>query len=104
MSKATVINKWAFGGHVPSDAVNIMRGTEFGNKYYIGTDGTRDEVIAKYKRWLWRRIESDREFRGQVKALHGKRLCCSCAPQACHGNVLADAAEYLNNVVIPNDN
>jgi len=78
------------------DAVNVMRPSEFGNPFVIGRDGTRQEVVEKYRVWLWQRLQKDPEFRMRVKALHGKTLVCCCAPKLCHADVLARAAKWLN--------
>lgn len=97
----TVLNKHHHGGKVPPGAVNIMRGTPFGNPFVIGADGDRAEVIAKYRTHLWRRMAGDRAFRDQIRALHGKDLCCCCAPAACHGDVLERAAAWLTSLRSP---
>lgn len=98
MRKAMVINKYHHDGCVPSDAVNIMRGSEFGNPYAIGDRwGSREKVIARYKAYLWRKMKDDPEFMKRVGELHGRRLCCCCDPLPCHGHVLADAAEWVAN-------
>lgn len=74
--------------------VYIGRPGPWGNPFAIGRDGTRDEVINKYRRWLHNRVQ-----KGQIKIealaeLHGKVLGCWCAPQACHGDVLVNAAQW----------
>lgn len=65
-----------------------------GNPFRIGPDGTRDQVIAKYRRWLWNEIRADRVDLKELAALHGKRLGCWCAPEPCHGEVLERAAPW----------
>lgn len=92
----TVLNKHHHGGKVPAGAVNIMRGTPFGNPYVMGADGDRDEVVEQFRRWLWNRLKTDAEFSHQVANLHGKDLWCCCAPKACHGDVLEAAAAWLH--------
>lgn len=92
----TVLNKHHHGGRVPPGAVDIMRGTRWGNPFVIGRDGDRAEVVAKYRRWLWCEIQTRPGFSQLVRELHGKDLCCCCAPAACHGDVLAAAAAYLS--------
>jgi len=71
--------------------VYIGRGTKWGNPYAIGVDGDRDEVIRKYK------YDFERGFlkfsKEEVLELKGKILGCHCKPAACHGDVLTD---YLN--------
>lgn len=90
-----VVNKYHYGNSVPAGAVNIMRGTAFGNPFVIGTAATRDEVLASYERWLYERLHADPVFCRQVVALRGKTLCCCCAPRPCHGNILERVAEEL---------
>lgn len=89
-----VINKHHYGG-VPDGAINIMRGSPFGNPFVIGKDGDRAEVVEKYRQWLWARIKSDSAFASKVRELHGKTLCCCCKPASCHGDVLERAAAWL---------
>ncbi len=95
----TVLNKYHHGGKVPAGAVNIMRGTPFGNPYVIGADGDRAAVVDQYRRWLWNRIKVDAAFSHLVANLHGRDLCCCCAPAECHGDVLEAAAKWLHDQV-----
>ncbi len=69
--------------------VYIGRPSQWGNPFTIGKDGTRVEVIAKYRMW----ILTQPQLLAQVKNLRGKVLGCWCAPQACHGDILAELAE-----------
>lgn len=70
--------------------VLIDRTTPWGNPYRIGRDGTRDEVIAKYR--------ADERFRSPSfialvrRELRGKTLGCWCSPKPCHGDVLLEIA------------
>jgi len=64
----------------------------WGNPFRIGPDGDRQQVIAAYRRWLWDRICAGEVELGALIALHGKRLGCWCAPEACHGEVLEAAS------------
>lgn len=52
-------------------------------------DGTREEVMARYREYL----EARPELLAQVPALRGKTLACWCAPELCHGHVLAEIAD-----------
>lgn len=61
----------------------------FGNPFKLG-DGTREEVLKKFRAYFLGRIDQDREFRRRVLDLHGKRLGCFCKPAACHGDVIAE--------------
>ena len=66
----------------------------FGNPFRIGKDGTRDEVVEKFRVWFLRRVSVDPSYRKRVLALRGKKLGCFCKPQACHGDVIA---EWVNS-------
>lgn len=76
--------------------VRIDRATEWGNPFRIGEDGTREEVIAKYRKALWLQIKSGNQSLEQLAALKGKDLYCWCAPEACHGDVLQSAARWAS--------
>nr|VFJ94205.1 MAG: protein of unknown function (DUF4326) [Candidatus Kentron sp. LFY] len=73
--------------------VYIGRGSHWGNPYAIGFDGDRDEVMHKFK------YDFERGFLKFTKEdaieLKGKTLGCYCKPAACHGDVIA---EYLNSL------
>lgn len=68
----------------PDEFVWITRDTKWGNPYIVGTDGTREEVIAKYDRWLDRQLH----LLAALEELRDKVLVCYCKPKACHGDVL----------------
>ncbi len=73
--------------------IYIGRGSDWGNPYAIGIDGDRDEVIRKYQYDFERGfLKSNKE---QLLKLRGKKLGCHCKPAACHGDVLAN---YLNSL------
>ncbi|HDH15296.1 MAG TPA: DUF4326 domain-containing protein [Gammaproteobacteria bacterium] len=73
--------------------VYIGRGSDWGNPYAIGFDGDRDEVIRKYQ------YDFERDYLKSSKedalSLRGKILGCHCKPAACHGDVIAN---YLNSL------
>jgi len=76
--------------------VYIGRPTKWGNPFQIGKDGTRAEVITKYRQRLLERPELIAEAR---KVLKGKRLGCFCKPKACHGDVLVEFIEHGNKPI-----
>ena len=90
----TIVNLKHEPDAVKNGAVRIDRRTQWGNPFRIGRDGTRDEVIALYRRRLWQRICEGRVSLGELASLHGKTLACHCAPLPCHGEVLARAAAW----------
>jgi hypothetical protein len=62
---------------------------KWGNPFKIGPDGTRMEVIRKYKEW----IVKQPELMAALPELRGFRLGCWCVPKACHGQVLVELLE-----------
>jgi hypothetical protein len=73
--------------HEPYD-IYIGIPSEFGNKFVIGKDGTREDVVRKYEEW----IKTQPDLLAKLPELKGKVLGCWCAPLACHGDVLARLA------------
>ena len=71
--------------------VYIGRPSKWGNPFAIGEDGTRAEVIEKYRAW----IVQQPHLMAALHELKGKRLGCWCAPRACHGDVLAELADAI---------
>ena len=72
--------------------VYIGRGSIWGNPFRIGVDGTRKEVIDKYRVYL----ENNDELLYHLEELRGKRLGCYCKPKDCHGDMIVNE---LNNVL-----
>jgi hypothetical protein len=88
-----VVNKYK----EPYD-IYIGRGSKWGNPYVINRDGTREEVIERYKQYLW-----DSLLKGDITIedllnLEGKVLGCFCKPKACHGDIIVSAVEWAVNV------
>lgn len=79
---------------IPHDAVYVGRPSRWRNPYRIGRDGNRDQVIALYRRHLWREIKAGRITRDDLRALAGHDLVCWCAPKPCHAEVLRRAVEW----------
>lgn len=69
--------------------VYIGRPSKWGNPFIVGKDGTRKQVIEKYKNW----ILNNPELLKDLPELKGKRLACWCKPKACHGDVLVELLE-----------
>jgi len=69
--------------------VYIGRGSKWGNPYKIGVDGTRSEVIEKYRNY----ILNNKELLNDLPELKGKILGCWCYPKRCHGEVLLELIE-----------
>lgn len=60
----------------------------WGNPFVVGKDGTRAEVIRKYREW----IVTQPDLMEALPELKGLRLGCWCRPKSCHGEVLAELA------------
>jgi len=93
-----VINMYA--SPIPVGAVYIGRPNKmckdgrFGNPFEIGKDGTREEVIAKYRKWLKTQPKLVETIKRECK---GKVLVCFCKPRACHGDVIFGIANHKKN-------
>lgn len=76
--------------HCKKDAyhVYIGRPSKWGNPFVVGKDGTREEVVEKYREWILKQPE----LLNSLNELKGKVLGCWCAPRACHGDVLVELA------------
>ena len=64
----------------------IGRGSKWGNPYAIGKDGSREEVIQKYKEYIQQKCE----LMESIPELTGQTLGCYCKPKSCHGDVLVE--------------
>jgi hypothetical protein len=71
--------------------VYIGRPSLWGNPFKIGRDGTRDEVIEKYREWA----AHNHAVQANLHNLKGKVLACYCKPEACHGDVLVEMVNAL---------
>lgn len=83
-----VLNARKVGKHSDGSRLYIGRPSKWGNPFVIGRDGSRADVIAKYRAW----VLNQRELTGALDELRGRDLVCWCAPLACHGDVLVDLA------------
>lgn len=79
---------------VPEGAVSVMRPGKWGNRFVIGRDGDRAQVIEAHRRDLWGRINSGEVALADLAELHGKDLVCVCAPKPCHADTLERAAAW----------
>jgi hypothetical protein len=84
MTKTTVVNaRWA------KFDTYIGRPSIWGNPFVIGRDGTRQEVIEKYRKYL----KKNKKLMRLLPTLRGKVLGCWCHPSACHGDVLVEMVD-----------
>mgnify|MGYP001612768353 FL=1 len=75
---------WVANCHYEACDVYIGRGGPWGNPFILGKDGSREEVLWKYERW----IGTQPDLLARLPALKGKVLGCWCAPKPWHGDVL----------------
>lgn len=90
------INKAPHNWKENSAYVYIGRGSIYGNPYEEGVDGTRAEIIGMYRILLEKKLREE-NFIQHVKWLKGRTLVCFCKPKACHGDVLAEYADRIND-------
>ena len=65
----------------------IGRGSIFGNPFVIGKDGSREEVIQKYREYA----PTNPELMKAIKELPKDAILgCYCKPQTCHGDVIIE--------------
>ena len=82
---------------LPPGGVRVDRKTEWGNPFPLprGADNKeRESAIESYRQYLAKRIDNGQIDIAKLAALSGKPLGCHCAPNACHADVLADAADW----------
>lgn len=68
--------------------VYVGRPSKWGNPFRLGVDGTRTQVLIKYREW----IQTQPELLAALPELKGKVLGCWCAPKPCHADILAQMA------------
>lgn len=71
--------------------VYIGRPGPWGNPFTIPDHGDRATVIAKYRAFLM----CNPMLLGRLEELRGKTLGCYCKPDACHGDVLVELLEEV---------
>ena len=80
-----------------------LKASPLANPFKMGIDGTRDEIINKYRKWLFDKIKKkDSNVMGALnmlklavlKKMH-KKLACYCKPEPCHVDVVIKAVYWL---------
>jgi len=89
------------------EGVYIGRPSLLGNPFRVGEHGTRDEVIARYRVWLWRQIKLRGDVYRELQRLAAIAkqgdlvLICWCKRQdrhvSCHGDILKSAVMWMNS-------
>jgi len=80
--------------HCKKESYNIYIGrpSKWGNPFQIGKDGTREEVIEKFRNW----IITQPNLLKDLHEIKGKTLGCWCKPKVCHGDILVELIETSN--------
>ena len=68
--------------------VNVMRPSKWGNPFMIGPDGTRTEVLKKYREY----VLTTPALIAALPELRGMMLGCACLPLPCHVEILIELA------------
>lgn len=82
--------------------VYVGRPSVLGNPFQIGRDGSREQVIARYRAWLWQQLQqADSPQRRALEELLEQARCqplalqCWCHPLPCHGDVIRSALLWM---------
>ena len=70
---------------VPSSAIRVDRGTDWGNPFVMRNDQDRDRVCDLFMRYAEFRLTIDPTW---LDPLKGKDLACWCVPLRCHAQTL----------------
>ncbi|MGB5769421.1 MAG: DUF4326 domain-containing protein [Crocosphaera sp.] len=79
-----------------------LQGSLLQNKFGIGRDGNREEVVEKYRQWLWSEVKKKGEVFNElirigkkVKAGEKVELVCWCKPYSCHGDIIKRCINWM---------
>jgi hypothetical protein len=98
--KVVDVRKFGWDG---IEYVGRGRGSKLGNRFVIGRDGNRSEVIEKFRKWLWVEVRKgegvvwDELVRlcGKVRSGEEVVLGCWCGERGCHGEVIVRCVEWM---------
>jgi hypothetical protein len=75
---------------MPPNTVYVGRPSKWGSPFKIGVDGSREEVLRKYRTWIIQKLSEQPDF---LAPLHGKNLACFCKmTEPCHADILLELA------------
>ncbi|AXG66786.1 hypothetical protein HOU08_gp060 [Dickeya phage vB_DsoM_JA29] len=82
--------------------IRIDRQSKWGNRHYMNDDSPaeRDRVCDEHEKELWEKIHAGDISLSELEELYGKRLGCWCKPKRCHGDALAEAAEWAHRLMV----
>lgn len=73
-----------------------LAASKWANPYHIGKDGTRREVLDKYRTYILSRPD----LLNALSELQGKTLACWCKPDDCHGDILIELLETTRQTAL----
>ena len=76
----------------------IGRPSKWGNPFKIGKDGTRKEVLEKYRQYLL----NHKLLMEDILSLDGEILGCYCKPKPCHGDIIVETIDEIKNPLFLN--
>ncbi|MGW7245549.1 DUF4326 domain-containing protein [Streptomyces decoyicus] len=68
-----------------------LKASPLASPFRPGADGSRAEVLAKYRAYLLERPD----LLALLPELRGHRLGCWCLPEPCHAQVIAEIADSM---------
>lgn len=84
--------------------VDISRTSVLGNPFFMRTESERNDVIEKFRVHLGAQFYAQTPVWQAVEALaervrNGEHLAlsCWCAPLPCHGDVIKNAIQFIND-------
>jgi hypothetical protein len=90
-------DKWVYIGR--SNPTYRVGKSVLANPYKLAADQDPGETLEYYRHWLWHQIQA--EHQGVIKALLEIKddtvLVCWCKPGPCHGDIVRDAARWLQS-------
>ncbi len=95
--KGRIINKRQ--GKVPPGALFIGRPSKYGNPFHIGRDGTREEVLNKFRRYVLDQLDSGYFTIEEMLMLYETDLVCYCHPLPCHGDIYHEIGRHLYQII-----
>jgi hypothetical protein len=96
MSKTNVVNIKLHPYDVYIGRAGKEQDGYFGNPFRIEQGESRGSSLEKYRAYFHNRLEADPEFKKRIHELKGKTLGCFCKPYPCHGDIIADYLDSLD--------
>jgi hypothetical protein len=88
--------RWVYIGRASRQAG--LPASPLANPFKVAVYG-RTRAISRYRRWLWARMQAgDTAVLAALQAIDEQTvLVCWCKPEACHGDVVKAAADWVRS-------